>query len=63
LSRAQGTRLAAELTNVEDQLRAAERALDSVNIAAGSVREQLTKAAGQVGTEVPAEKNFFFFSR
>jgi hypothetical protein len=42
---AQTTRLAAELSRVDEQFQAAERALATVNAAVGSIREQLAKVA------------------
>ncbi|HEY6421354.1 MAG TPA: hypothetical protein VIX59_20335 [Candidatus Binataceae bacterium] len=47
---AQTTRLAAELSRVDEQLRTAERALANVNAAAGSIREQLARVASDLAS-------------
>src|SRR5581483_3738152 len=57
----QMTRLAAELSRTEDQLRSAERTLALVNSAVDSIREQLTKTAMDIASvEQEIEKNGVF---
>jgi hypothetical protein len=54
----QTTRIAAELSRVDEQFQSAERALASVNAAVGSIREQLAKLATDLASaEREIDKN------